>query len=263
MALKNGLYKRGSPGLGRRAGYSGAGGFRDKARLRPALRLYLCTDRVLSLGRPLGETISAAAAGGLTMVQLREMDATSREFYGIALELRALTRRLGIPLVINDRADIALAVGADGLHIGQSDLPLKKARQLAGRGMFIGISVGTVAEALAAERDGADYLGAGPVYPTGSKADAREAIGVRGLADICAAVRIPVVGIGGLKAGNAGEALCAGAAGVAVISAILSQPDIEAAARQLREALDRTAFDREALDRAAPDGFLKCPVCTV
>jgi thiamine-phosphate pyrophosphorylase len=179
------------------------------------------------------------------MVQVREKEASSREFYEIARELRALTRRLGIPLVINDRLDIALAVGAEGLHLGQSDLPLKKARQLAGRDMFIGISAGTVAEALAAERDGADYLGTGPVYPTGSKADAREAIGPRGLADICAAVRIPVVGIGGLNAGNAGEALGAGAAGVAVISAILSQPDIEAAARRLRE----------TLDRAAPKGF--------
>jgi thiamine-phosphate pyrophosphorylase len=183
------------------------------------------------------------------MVQLREKDASSREFYEIALELRALTRRLGIPLVINDRVDIALAVGADGLHIGQSDLPLKKARQLAGRGMFIGISAGTVVEALVAERDGADYLGAGSVYPTGSKADAGEAIGVRGLADICAAVRIPVVGIGGINAGNAGEAIGAGAAGAAVISAVLSQPDVEGAARRLREALDRAS-----LDRAPPKG---------
>jgi thiamine-phosphate diphosphorylase len=217
------------------------GAFRNKARLRRALRLYLCTDRVLSLGRPMGETIAAAAAGGVTMVQLREKEASSREFYEIARELRALTRRLGIPLVINDRLDIALAVGAEGLHLGQSDLPLKKARRLAGRGMFIGISAGTAEEALAAERDGADYLGVGPVYPTGSKADVGEAIGIKSLADICAAVRIPVVGIGGLKAENAGEVLGAGAAGVAVISAILSQPDIEVAARRLREALDLTA----------------------
>jgi thiamine-phosphate pyrophosphorylase len=216
---------------------------RDKAWLRRALRLYLCTDRALSLGRPIGEAISAAAAGGVTMVQLREKDASSREFYEIALELRALTRRLGIPLVINDRLDIALAVGAEGIHLGQSDLPLKKARQLAGRDIFIGISAGTAEEALAAERDGADYLGAGPVYPTGSKADAGESIGVKGLADICAAVRIPVVGIGGLKAEKAGELLGAGAAGAAVISAILSRPDIEAAARTLREALDRAASE--------------------
>jgi thiamine-phosphate diphosphorylase len=217
------------------------GGFRDKARLIPALRLYLCTDRVLSLGRPIGEAVAAAVAGGVTMVQLREKEASSREFYETALELRALTRRLGVPLVINDRLDIALAVAADGLHIGQSDLPLKTARRLAGRDMFIGVSTGSLEEALAAERDGADYLGVGAVYPTGSKADAGEAIGIRGLAEICAAVRIPVVGIGGLHAGNAGEALGAGAAGIAVISAILSQPDMEGAAQGIREALDRAA----------------------
>ncbi|MDR0450273.1 MAG: thiamine phosphate synthase [Treponema sp.] len=242
MPLKRGALRfRGSGARGIR-GISGfPGAFRDKARLRAALRLYLCTDRILSLGRPIGETIAAAAAGGVTMVQLREKEASSRDFYEIALELRALTRSLGIPLVINDRLDIALAVGAEGLHIGQSDLPLKKARQLAGRNLFIGISAGTVGEALAAEREGADYLGAGAVYPTGSKADAGKAIGIKGLAAICAAVRIPVIGIGGLNAGNAGEALRAGAAGVAVISAILSQPDMEEAARRLREAVDRAS----------------------
>jgi thiamine-phosphate pyrophosphorylase len=210
-----------------------------KNRLRAALRLYLCTDRLLSLGRPIGEALTLAVAGGVTMVQLREKEASSREFYEIARELRTLTRRLDIPLVINDRLDIALAVEADGLHIGQSDLPLKTARHLAGRGMFIGISAGSVEEALAAERDGADYLGVGAVYPTGSKANAGEAIGIGGLAAICAAVRIPVAAIGGINAGNAGEALGAGAAGIAVISAILSQPDMEGAARRLWEAIDR------------------------
>jgi thiamine-phosphate pyrophosphorylase len=173
------------------------------------------------------------------MVQLREKEASSREFYEIALELRALTRSLGIPLVINDRLDIALAVGADGLHIGQSDLPLKKARCLAGRNLFIGVSAGSVAEALRAERDGADYLGVGPVYPTGSKPDARAPIGPGGLAEICGAARIPVVGIGGIGVGKAGAVLKAGAAGIAVISAILSQPDMEEAARKLREEVER------------------------
>ncbi|MDR3130394.1 MAG: thiamine phosphate synthase [Treponema sp.] len=216
-----------------------SGGFRNKARLRRALGLYLCTDRLLSFGRPIGESVAAAVSGGVTMVQLREKDASSREFYEIALEIRALTRRLGIPLLVNDRLDIALAAGADGLHIGQSDLPLKKARRLAGRGLLIGVSVSRVEEALAAERDGADYLGAGAVYPTGSKANAGEAIGVKGLSDICAAVRIPVAAIGGINAGNAGAAIDAGASGIAVISAILSQPDIEAAARRLREVLDK------------------------
>jgi thiamine-phosphate pyrophosphorylase len=234
MELKNGPL-RGGPG--------NSGGFRDPARLRPALRLYLCTGRLLSPGQPLREAVAAAVAaavaGGVTMVQLREKEASGREFYETARELRSLTRRLAIPLVINDRLDIALAVGAEGLHIGQSDLPLKTARRLAGRRMFIGVSAASVEEALAAERDGADYLGAGAVYPTASKADTGEAIGIPGLAEICAAVRIPVVGIGGLTEENAGAVLEAGAAGIAVISAILSRPDREDAARRLREALDR------------------------
>jgi thiamine-phosphate pyrophosphorylase len=171
------------------------------------------------------------------MVQLREKEASTGEFYRIALEVKAITRRHHVPLVINDRLDIALAVEAEGLHIGQSDLPLPAARRLAG-GMFIGLSASTVEEALRAEAEGADYLGVGAVYPTGSKADAGEAIGLQGLAEICAAVNIPVVGIGGLNAGNAAGVKKTGALGIAVISGILSQPDIQAAARELRTILD-------------------------
>jgi thiamine-phosphate diphosphorylase len=207
---------------------------------REDLLLYLCTDRVLSLGRPITETVEAAIAGGVTMVQLREKDAPTGEFYAIAREVQAVTRRHHIPLVINDRLDIALAIGAEGLHIGQSDLPLREARRLAGN-TFIGVSVSTVEEALAAEAEGADYLGAGAVYPTGSKADAGEAIGIDGLAEICGAVRIPVVGIGGINAANTAPVMQAGAAGIAVISAIVSQPDIQAAARSLRTILDSGA----------------------
>jgi thiamine-phosphate pyrophosphorylase len=199
-----------------------------------ALRLYLCTDRGLSLGRPLLETLEAAIAGGVTMVQLREKEASSREFYEIALNVRALTRQHGVPLVINDRPDIALAVEADGIHIGQSDLPLGVARKLVGNALFIGVSAGTPEEALAAQREGADYLGVGAVYPTGSKADAGDAIGIAGLLAIRRAVSIPVVGIGGIGPRNAGEVKKTGAAGIAVISAILSQPDIAKAAGDLR-----------------------------
>jgi thiamine-phosphate pyrophosphorylase len=207
------------------------------------LLLYLCTDRVLSLGRPIAQAVEDAIAGGITMVQLREKDASSREFYEIALEVQAITRRHHIPLVIDDRLDIALAVGAEGLHIGQSDLPLSAAHRLAGKNMFIGISASTVEEALEAERNGADYLGVGAVYPTGSKADAGDAIGLERFAEICAAVKIPVAGIGGVNANNAAAVMKAGAVGIAVISAILSQPDIGEAARNLRTAM-------EAPDRA-------------
>jgi thiamine-phosphate pyrophosphorylase len=171
------------------------------------------------------------------MIQLREKDASSREFYCLALELRDLTRSRRIPLVINDRLDIALAVEADGLHIGQSDLPLDAVRRTAGNRLFVGVSAGTVEEAAAAEKGGADYLGAGAVFPTGSKADAGDAIGPEAFAAICRAVKIPVIGIGGVGPSNAGAVMKAGAAGIAVISAILSQPDIRAAAAELRQRL--------------------------
>jgi thiamine-phosphate pyrophosphorylase len=198
------------------------------------LLLYLCTDRVLNLGRPIAQSVEEAIAGGVSMVQLREKDISSREFYEIAVELRAVTRRHHVPLVINDRLDIALALGAEGLHLGQTDLPLKEARRLAGKNLFIGASAHTVEEALEAEREGADYLGVGPVYPTGSKADAGEVLGIAGLEAICARVKIPVIGIGGINAENAAPVISAGATGVAVISAILSQPDIRKTAETLR-----------------------------
>jgi thiamine-phosphate pyrophosphorylase len=200
------------------------------------LRLYLCTDRILSLGRPITETVEAAIAGGITMVQLREKEASSREFYEIALKIKAITQKHGVPLVINDRPDIALAVGAEGIHIGQSDLPLPVVRKLAGKALFIGVSAGNLEEALAAQREGADYVGVGAVYPTGSKADAGEAIGPAGLLAVRRAVSLPVVGIGGIGPQNAGEVKKTGVAGIAVISAILSQPDITEAARALGRA---------------------------
>jgi thiamine-phosphate pyrophosphorylase len=202
------------------------------------LLLYLCTDRVLALGRPITQAVEEAIAGGVTMVQLREKNASSREFYEIALEVQAITRRHRVPLIINDRLDIALAVGAEGIHIGQSDLPLGAARRLAGKDLFIGVSASTVEEALEAERNGADYLGVGAVYPTGSKADAGDAIGLERLRAVIAAVSIPVVGIGGVNPENAGAVMRTGAAGIAVISAILSQPGIREAARNLRAALE-------------------------
>ena len=198
------------------------------------LLLYLCTDRILAKGRPLAEAVDAAIAGGVTMVQLREKNAETLEFYTIARELAAITRRRGVPLVINDRIDIALAIGAGGLHLGQTDMPLAEARRLVGKDMFIGISASTVEEALKAERGGADYLGVGAVFPTGSKADAGEAVGIVRVTEIRAAVKLPIVAIGGIGPANAASVMAAGADGVAVISAILSQPDIKYAAKALR-----------------------------
>ena len=172
------------------------------------------------------------------MVQLREKDASSREFYDIAVTLREITRRYNVPFVINDRLDIALAAGADGLHIGRSDLPLEAMRRIIGGRLFIGVSAGNVREALQAEAEGADYLGAGPVFPTGSKTDAGDAIGLEALRAICDAVRIPVVGIGGIDSSNAAAVMQNGAAGIAVISAILSQKDIRAAAENLLHSVE-------------------------
>jgi thiamine-phosphate pyrophosphorylase len=206
--------------------------------LNPAdLKVYLCTDRKLSLGRPLLETVEAAIEGGATMVQIREKEAPAGEFFAIVKEALALTRSRGIPLIINDRLDIALAAGADGVHLGQSDLPCREARRAAGKGMIIGISAHTPEEALAAWRDGADYIGAGAVFPTGSKADVSAVIGIDGIRAIASAVKIPVVGIGGINSQNAALVIAAGAAGVAVISAVLSQPDIRQAAAALRRSV--------------------------
>jgi thiamine-phosphate pyrophosphorylase len=171
------------------------------------------------------------------MVQIREKDVSTREFYEAALAVKKITDARKIPLVINDRLDIALAVNADGLHIGQSDMPIEAVKKITGDKIFVGVSVGSVEEALDAQKRGADYLGAGAVYPTGSKADAGDAIGLEKFAEICAAVDIPVVGIGGISIDNAKEVMKSGAAGIAVISAILGQKDIKAASERLKAQL--------------------------
>jgi len=201
---------------------------------RHDLLLYLCTDQGYLGERSFADIIEEAIAGGVTMLQIREKNACTREFFEMACVARNITKARRIPLVINDRLDVALAVDADGLHIGQSDLPLKAARKIAGSKLFIGVSAGTVEDALAAEKDGADYLGIGAVFPTGSKDDAGSAIGLEGLARICAAVKIPVVAIGGIGLANAADVMKSGAAGIAVISAILAQKDIKAASETLK-----------------------------
>ena len=198
-----------------------------------ALRLYLCTDRIYASVRPIEEIVEEAILGGVTMVQIREKNVSSREFYDVACAIRNVTKAYHIPLVINDRLDIALLTGADGLHIGQSDVPLSEVRKIVGNKCFIGVSAGNVEEAIIAQENGADYLGAGPVFPTNSKTDAQSAIGLAGLERICNAVHIPVIGIGGINAQNAGEVMKTGASGVAVIQAILAQKDIKSASLAL------------------------------
>jgi thiamine-phosphate pyrophosphorylase len=198
---------------------------------REDLRLYLCTGPVPGGG--LIAAVEEAIAGGVTLVQLREKGLSSLEFFTLALKFRNLTRKYGLPLIINDRLDIALAAGADGVHLGQSDLPVREARRVGGKDLIIGASAHNPEEARRAAAEGADYLGAGAVFPTESKRDIQALIGLEGLAAICAAVRIPVVGIGGIGPSNARGVMEAGAAGAAVISAILSRPCPRAAAMEL------------------------------
>jgi thiamine-phosphate pyrophosphorylase len=203
----------------------------EKGLIGNYLRLYLCTGPVP--GGDLVGAVEEAVTGGVTLVQLRGKEYPSRELFTLALELRKLTRKHGVPLIINDRLDIALAAEADGVHLGQSDLPVAEARRVAGGNFVIGASAHNPGEARRAEAAGADYLGAGAVFPTGSKGDIAALIGPGGLAAICGAVRIPVVGIGGIGPANVREVKAAGAAGIAVISAILSRPDAGAAAAEL------------------------------
>jgi thiamine-phosphate pyrophosphorylase len=187
--------------------------------------LYLVTDRQILQGRDLFEAVAAAIRGGVTLVQLREKDAPSGEFYRLAVDMKKLADSCGVPLIINDRMDIALAVDAAGLHIGPDDLPLPVARRLLGPGKILGYSVSCVDEAVYAEQNGADYLGAGAVYHTGSKEVAIPPIGVDGLHRIREAVAIPVVGIGGISLDNVRQVRRSGAAGISVISAIMGSPD--------------------------------------
>lgn len=200
--------------------------------------LYVITDAKLSRGRSHLEVIRAAIAGGATVVQYREKEGTTRQMMEEARALRELARQAGVPFIVNDRVDIALAVDADGVHVGQDDMPAPLARKLMGPEKIVGVSVDNLEQALQAERDGADYVGAGPILATPTKPDAAPPIGLEGLAEICRQVSIPVVAIGGINETNAAAVIAAGAAGVAVVSAVVAAPDVEAAARRLREIVD-------------------------
>ncbi|GAB6036769.1 thiamine phosphate synthase [Fundidesulfovibrio butyratiphilus] len=209
------------------------------------LGVYLVTDQALCLGRPLEDVVRAAASGGATMVQLREKALATRPFVEMARALVAMLRPLGVPLLVNDRLDVALACGADGLHVGQDDLDPLTARELLGPEAILGLSVSTLEETVAARDMPVDYLGAGPVYPTATKADAKAVFGPRGLAEIVAATHLPVVAIGGCQASNAARAVEAGAMGVAVVSAICSAKDPALASREIALAVARGRLTSE------------------
>ncbi len=201
----------------------------------PDLSLYLVTDRGLSLGRSTVDIVRAAVAGGVTCVQLREKECSTRQFVAEARAVRELLAGTGIPLIINDRIDVALAVGADGVHLGQTDMLIADARRLVGTDMLIGISAECVDDAVRAQAEGADYVGISPVFSTPTKTDAAPALGLDGIARIRAATSLPLVGIGGVKPGNAAEIIRAGCDGVAVVSAIVSTPDPRKAATELKK----------------------------
>lgn len=199
-----------------------------------SLLLYAVTDRAwLQVGETLLGRVRDAIEGGATFVQLREKDLDRAAFLAEGREIGALCREMGVPFVVDDDVDLALACGADGAHVGQSDLAAGEARKKLGPDKILGVSAQTVEQALAAERAGADYLGVGAVFPTGSKADAED-VSLDTLRAICRAVSIPVVAIGGIGAHNVEQLRGSGICGVAVISAIFAAKDIRAAAAELK-----------------------------
>lgn len=196
------------------------------------LTLYLVTDRRWLGERTLWDSVEEAILGGVTLVQLREKEISSKEYLELAQRVKEVTDRHDIPLIINDRIDIALAIDADGVHLGPEDLPVPLARKLLGDDKIIGASAASVDEALLFQAQGADYLGVGAVFPTATKRGT-EKVGLEDLRGIKSAVHIPVVAIGGIKAENAKPVMETGVDGVAVVSAIMDQTDIREAARQL------------------------------
>ena len=206
--------------------------------LRQALRLYLVTDQAALRGRTLGDVVLAAVQGGVSCVQLREKDLNTRDFYAQACALVALLAPLGVPLVINDRSDIALACGAQGVHLGQSDLPPARARSLLPAQVFLGWSVETLEQVRQAQTLPVDYLGVSPVFATPTKTDTATPWGLEGLRRVRAASGLPLVAIGGIHLGNAAEVLAAGADSLAVVSALCAAPDPRAAAHELRSVID-------------------------
>lgn len=196
--------------------------------------LYLVTDRQLMSCDSLTEAVEQAILGGCTMIQLREKELPSLEFYNQAVAVKQVTERYHIPLIINDRIDIAMAVQAAGVHIGQHDLPAATVRKVIGENMLLGVSASSIAEAIQAQQDGADYLGVGAMFPTGTKTDA-ESVSMEELQKIRTAVSLPIVVIGGINKGNAGRFKPLGIDGLAVVSAIIAQSDIKAAAAELKD----------------------------
>ncbi|MBQ1392615.1 MAG: thiamine phosphate synthase [Lachnospiraceae bacterium] len=208
--------------------------------------LYLCTERSYLQHTTLPDAVEQAILGGCTMVQLREKDCSTRAFYNLAKELKMVTDQYQVPLLINDRVDIALAVDAAGVHLGQSDLPVAQARRILGAEKIIGATAKTVEQAIQAQKEGASYLGVGAIYPSPTKKDAK-GITQEELCTIRQSVDIPIVAIGGITAERLKEVKSCGVDGVAVISAILDTQDIRKAAENLKNIV-----------KVQPGTFIKC-----
>ena len=200
----------------------------------PRYDLYVITDPELARGRSHFDIARAALEGGADALQLRDKSSTAFNLCRLASQIQPLARKFGAVFLVDDRVDVALVAGTDGVHVGQTDLPGRESRRLLPRPLVLGISAGTPAEARKAERDGADYISVGPVFPTSSKADAGEAIGLDRFSAVARSVSIPTVAIGGISLENVARVIESGAAGAAVISAVTSAEDMAAAARALK-----------------------------
>lgn len=213
-------------------------GARPLQELGPRLLLHVLTDREWSRGRDMMTVATAALAGGATVIQLRDKGASTRTLIEEGLALRAVTRERGALLIVNDRVDVALAIEADGAHVGQEDLPAAMARRLLGPDRILGVSAATLQEAEEAVAAGADYLGVGPILATATKADAGPARGMRLLIECAWKFSLPLIAIGGITVENAVQVIQAGASGIAVITAVVHAEDITGAARQLRSVIE-------------------------
>lgn len=235
--------------------------------MKEKLKLYLVTDRTLSLGRSLEEVVTKAVAGGVTMVQLREKDAPTRAFVDLARRLMAVLKPLNVPLIINDRVDVALAVDADGVHIGQHDMAYEDVRRLVGRDKIIGLSVESFDDIHKANALDVDYIGISPVFGTPTKTDTAEPFGLEGLHKAVALSVHPTVGIGGMNQDTAAAVMQTGCDGIAVVSAICSAEQITDAAKALRTTVDanvKKSWTKEAWQKSSKiyhailqQGFLK------
>ena len=205
------------------------------------LSLYLVTDRDLMTTPTLEEAVEEAIYGGVTLVQLREKKASSRDFYELAVRIKAVTDRHDIPLIINDRADIALGAHAAGVHVGQADIPARVAREIMGDDKIVGVSISNTEEAIKAQEDGADYLGVGPMFSTDTKKDA-EPVSFEEFLRIRESVHIPIVVIGGINENTIPTFKGADIQGIAVVSAIMAAKDVSGKARRLRDLTREVIF---------------------